>query len=187
MPVVHSGTPKLAIIDRESKRFHQVEPASCREAEPRDVARIRRNFGFNQHNIKHICAKNKKSASRSEALFPSGGNIDCRTSWSNPIAPFRSVRHSHCVRSCQNVQIRQRERRSCSPDLTQHSYRQKLCPALPHDDVSGNDLFAAKFLNAEPFADAVTPVFNAALTFLVSHEKFRFYNWRLVITRSLRS
>src|SRR5208282_5766155 len=69
MPVVHSGTPKLAIIDRESKRFHQVEPASCREAEPRDVARIRRNFGFNQHNVKHTSQKTKKAPQGPRRFF----------------------------------------------------------------------------------------------------------------------
>ena len=45
----------------------------------------------------------------------------------------------------------------------------KFRAALADDDAAGGDEFAAKFFYAEPFADAVAPVANAALTFLMCH------------------
>src|SRR5262249_18539406 len=50
---------------------------------------------------------------------------------------------------------------------------QKLCPALAHNNVAANNQFAPEFLYTEPLADAVPSVFNAALSFLVSHERVR--------------
>ena len=47
----------------------------------------------------------------------------------------------------------------------------KLRAALPDDDAAGGDRFAAIRFHAEPFADAVAAVTNAALTFLVCHKK----------------
>jgi hypothetical protein len=41
--------------------------------------------------------------------------------------------------------------------------------ALPEDDVSRNDVFAAELFDAAPFALAVTTVFNGTLSFLVGH------------------
>jgi hypothetical protein len=49
--------------------------------------------------------------------------------------------------------------------------RQKLRPALAHDDVAGHDHLAAEFFHTEPFADAVAAVLDAALSFFVSHRK----------------
>jgi hypothetical protein len=46
---------------------------------------------------------------------------------------------------------------------------QKLRAALADDDVAGNDGFAAKFLYAEPLADAVATVLDAALSLFMSH------------------
>jgi hypothetical protein len=48
--------------------------------------------------------------------------------------------------------------------------RFELRAALPDDDAAGGDGFSAKFLHAEPFADAVAAVADAALTFLVCHK-----------------
>jgi len=48
--------------------------------------------------------------------------------------------------------------------------RDKLGAALPNNDIARDDGFAAKFLNAEPFADAVAPVFDAALSFFMGHK-----------------
>jgi hypothetical protein len=50
---------------------------------------------------------------------------------------------------------------------------QKLGPALADDDIAGEDRFASESFYTEAFADAVAPIFNAALSFFVSHcEKF---------------
>lgn len=40
---------------------------------------------------------------------------------------------------------------------------------LADDDIAWDDVFAAKFFDAETFAVAVTSVFNGALSFLVGH------------------
>ncbi len=47
--------------------------------------------------------------------------------------------------------------------------RQKFCAALANDNVAGDDQFAAESFYTEPLADAVAAVFNAALSFFVSH------------------
>ena len=46
---------------------------------------------------------------------------------------------------------------------------QKLRPALPDDDVPRDDGFAAKFLDAQALADAVPPIFDAALSLFMCH------------------
>jgi hypothetical protein len=46
---------------------------------------------------------------------------------------------------------------------------QKFCPPLTHDDVTGDNPFAAEFFDAQPFADAVSAILNAALSFFMSH------------------
>jgi len=48
--------------------------------------------------------------------------------------------------------------------------RFKFRAALTDDDVAGDHLLAAEFFDAEPFADAVASVLDAALTFLMCHE-----------------
>ena len=57
---------------------------------------------------------------------------------------------------------------------------QKFRAALADDDVAGDDRFAAKFFHAEPFADAVAAVLDAALSFFMSH-------WEVESWRSLRA
>jgi hypothetical protein len=47
---------------------------------------------------------------------------------------------------------------------------QKFCAALAHNDVPGHNHLAAEFFYTQAFADAVAPVFNAALSFFVSHD-----------------
>src|SRR4030095_9908784 len=47
--------------------------------------------------------------------------------------------------------------------------RQKLCAPLAHNDIAGNDRFAAEFFYTQPLADAVAAIFDAALSFFVSH------------------
>ena len=48
--------------------------------------------------------------------------------------------------------------------------RDELAAALAHDDAARADDRAAKFFYAKPFADAVAPVADAALTFLMCHK-----------------
>jgi hypothetical protein len=47
--------------------------------------------------------------------------------------------------------------------------RDELAAALAHDDAARADDLAAKFFYAQPFADAVAPVADAALTFFMCH------------------
>ena len=48
--------------------------------------------------------------------------------------------------------------------------RDELAAALAHDDAARADDLAAKFFHAKPFADAVAPVADAALTFFMCHK-----------------
>jgi hypothetical protein len=51
--------------------------------------------------------------------------------------------------------------------------RDELRAALPDDDAAGGDRFAAVGFHAQPLADAVATVADAALTFLMCHKKLR--------------
>ena len=68
-----------------------------------------------------------------------------------------------------HLAVDQRENRviATEPDVLAG---EKLRPALPDDDVAGDDHFAAKFFHAQTFADAIAAVLNAALSFFMSHE-----------------
>src|SRR5215831_2656578 len=46
----------------------------------------------------------------------------------------------------------------------------KFCSPLPNQDAAGCDKLAAKSFNSQPLADAVAPITNAALTFLMCHK-----------------
>ena len=48
---------------------------------------------------------------------------------------------------------------------------QKFRAALAHNDVPGQDRFAAESFYTKPFANAVAAILNAALSFFVSHRK----------------
>jgi hypothetical protein len=67
VPVVHSGALKIAIVDRKPKRFNQMQPAARREAKTGDISSIRRNFRFDQCNVKH--ARKKKRLNERGAFF----------------------------------------------------------------------------------------------------------------------
>ena len=56
------------------------------------------------------------------------------------------------------------------PDV---SSRQEFCAALTHNDVAGHNRLAAEFFHTQPFADAVTAILNAALSFFMSHRKIK--------------
>src|SRR4029453_255704 len=51
--------------------------------------------------------------------------------------------------------------------------RQKFCAALPHNDIAGDNPFAAEFFHTQPLADAVAAILNAALSFFMSHTSVR--------------
>src|SRR3954462_11101703 len=55
---------------------------------------------------------------------------------------------------------------STQPDV---SSRHEFCAALTHNDVTGYNHLAAEFFHTQPFTAAVAPVFNAALSFFMSH------------------
>src|SRR6266436_7717817 len=63
-----------------------------------------------------------------------------------------------------DVPINQRKNRVVAPEPYVFA-RQKFRAALADDDVAGDDHLAAKFFHAEPFANAVTAILDAALSF----------------------
>src|SRR5436853_1265490 len=67
-----------------------------------------------------------------------------------------------------DVAVHERENRVVAAEADVFP-RLKLRAALPHDNVSGDYHFAAKFFHAKPLTDAVAAVLNAALSFFVSH------------------
>jgi hypothetical protein len=110
---------------------------------------------------------NKKSASKIEALFPSGGK------------PLPSLVRAHLRQGSFDIYATTipieayntvYEGEDCViPTKPNILSRQKLCAALANNDISGNDLLTTELLHAEAFADAVASVLNAALTFLMCH------------------
>ena len=53
IPVIESGTFYGAVAYLESERTDEMKPRVSTSASARDIARILRNFGFNQNNVKH--------------------------------------------------------------------------------------------------------------------------------------
>jgi hypothetical protein len=49
--------------------------------------------------------------------------------------------------------------------------RQKLCSPLADNDIAGYYHLAAEFFYPEPFANAIAPVLDAALSFFMGHLK----------------
>jgi hypothetical protein len=52
VPVIQPGALERAIVDGESKRFYEVERASGRSAQPRDVSGIGRDLRFHEDDVK---------------------------------------------------------------------------------------------------------------------------------------
>src|SRR5436309_8849792 len=75
--------------------------------------------------------------------------------------PPAAIEANVAVDQCENCVI------AAEPDVFA---RQKFRPALPHDDIAGNDQLAAESFYTEPFANAVATILNAALSFFVSHD-----------------
>src|ERR1041385_759299 len=85
-----------------------------------------------------------------------------------------------------HLAIDQREDRviAAEPDVLA---REKLRSALAHDNVAGHDHFAAKFFHAQPLADAVPAVLDAALSFFVCHEiTLSPLSWASSLSKSFR-
>src|SRR6516225_6408949 len=144
-----------------------MQPAASRKAKTRNISSIRWNFRFDQSDVKHVCEKKAPQGSR--RFFHREG-----------ILVWELI-----VRACQRLfagfdiyaatvlvethnAIYQREN-GVIPSQAHVSPGEILRSALADDDVARNHFLAAKFLHSEPFADAIAPVFNAALTFFVRH------------------
>jgi hypothetical protein len=67
-----------------------------------------------------------------------------------------------------DVSIHQRENCVIAAESYVFSW-QKLRPTLADNDITGNDQLAAESFHTQPFADAVAAVFDAALSFFMSH------------------
>jgi hypothetical protein len=48
--------------------------------------------------------------------------------------------------------------------------REKLRSALPNDNITGDNFFAAKLFHAQTFTDAIPAILDAALSFFMSHK-----------------
>jgi len=68
-----------------------------------------------------------------------------------------------------HVSINQSENRVITPEPDVLS-RQEFCATLTHYDVASHNQLAAEFFDTQAFADAVAPVFYAALSFFMSHD-----------------
>ncbi len=81
-----------------------------------------------------------------------------RGHWLNVDTPSGAIEADLTVDESENCVI------SAQPDVfTRNEFRSSLADY----DIAGSDRFASKFLHAETFADAITAVFNAALSFFM--------------------
>jgi hypothetical protein len=163
-----------------------MQPALCRQAKSGDVSGVRRNLWFNEHHVEHTTPKTKKAPQCPRRFFRREGmliaglarraylrhfdrfDIDSATT---PVKPYDTVdQGKNCVIATQsNI-----------------STRQKFRSTLPDDNVSRHHLLTPKFFDTEAFADAVSPILNAALTFFVRHNSDLHSN-KKVIGRLLQS
>ena len=86
---------------------------------------------------------------------------------------IRSRGFSHYVDAAavfveQNLAIFQREQCPITADADVFA-RHKFAAALADDDAAGGNKFTAKCFHAQPLADAITSVADAALTFFMCH------------------
>jgi hypothetical protein len=118
-------------------------------------------------NFRVLNPTNKKSASRIEALFPSGGKLlpsliraHLRQGRIDIYTTTVSIEAYNTVYEGEDGVI------PTKPNILS---RQKLGAALANNDISGNDLLATELLHAQAFTDAIASVLDAALTFLMCH------------------
>src|ERR1700743_702358 len=57
LPVVHAGTFELRIIELETERLNQMQRGFSGRAQSRHIARIGRDFGFDEDNIHRVNSK----------------------------------------------------------------------------------------------------------------------------------
>jgi hypothetical protein len=111
--------------------------------------------------------KNKKSASRIEALFPSGGKLLPSLIRAHLRQGRFDIYTTTVLIEAYNTVY---EGEDCViPTKPNILSRQKLRTALANNNISGNDQLATELLHAQAFANAVASVLNAALTFLMCH------------------
>jgi hypothetical protein len=51
LPVIHAGALELRVIEFETEWLDEMQRRFRRRAKPRHVARVRRDFRFNQDNL----------------------------------------------------------------------------------------------------------------------------------------
>jgi hypothetical protein len=51
--VIETGAAHLGVVEREAERFDQVQLRPRVRAQADDVARVGRDFGFDQYDVKH--------------------------------------------------------------------------------------------------------------------------------------
>ena len=74
-PVIHARAFELRIVQLETERLDQMQPALCRQAKSGDVSGIRRNFWFNQHHVEHTTPKTKKAPQCPRRFFRREGML----------------------------------------------------------------------------------------------------------------
>jgi hypothetical protein len=95
-----------------------------------------------------------------------------RDRWINVHSPTRPIEPHIAVNQSKN----------CVIATQAHIFAgQKLRAALTKDNISGDNHFAAEFFDAQPLADTIATVLDAALSFFVSHFLFlRFFRGSLL-------
>jgi len=86
---------------------------------------------------------------------------------------FRHDIHAFAVFVEKNFSVLQREQRPVAARADIRA-RLKFRPALADDDAARGHERAAKFFHAKPFADAIAPIADAALTFLCAIKILKF-------------
>ena len=51
LPVIHAGALELRVVQLEAERLDEMQHGFRGRAQPRHVARVRRNFRFNEDNV----------------------------------------------------------------------------------------------------------------------------------------
>ena len=51
LPVIHARALELRVVEFEAERLDQVQRRARGRAQPRHVARVRRDFGFDQDDV----------------------------------------------------------------------------------------------------------------------------------------
>jgi uncharacterized protein (DUF2461 family) len=60
-PVIHAGAFQLRVVQLEAERLNEMQHGFRGRAQPRHVARVRRDFRFNQDDIHFVTFFNAKA------------------------------------------------------------------------------------------------------------------------------